>query len=102
MGFLSKLFGNKNQAIIDSLLSGAKIIDVRTPQEFKQGNIDASINIPLDKLKTSIGKLKKMNTAYVVCCASGIRSAQAASILKSNGITEVINGGSWHKIDRLV
>ncbi len=101
MGFFSKLFGNKNKAILDALLSGAKIIDVRSVQEYKMGCIDGSMNIPLDKISSSVSKIKKMNAPVVVCCASGMRSAQAASILRTNGI-EVINGGSWTKIDNLV
>ncbi len=101
MGFFSKLFGNRNKAILDALLSGAKIIDVRTAQEYKMGNIDGSMNIPLDRISSSLNKIKKMDVQVVVCCASGMRSAQAASILRTNGI-DAINGGSWMKIDNLV
>lgn len=104
MGFFSSLFGgNKKQLMLEAIENGAKVIDVRTPGEFKSGNVKGSINIPLDKLNdTSIKKIKKVNAPIIVCCASGMRSASAASILKQNGIKEVFNGGSWFKVDRLM
>ena len=38
----------------------------------------------------------------VVCCASGARSEKAASILKSKGIKEVYNGGSWTRVLKMM
>lgn len=104
MGILSSLFGNKKkQLMLEAIENGAKVIDVRTPGEFKSGNVKGSINIPLDKLNdASIKKIKKLNAPILVCCASGMRSASAASILKHNGINDVFNGGSWFKVDRLM
>lgn len=104
MGIFSSLFGNnKKQLMLDAIENGAKVIDVRTPGEFKSGNVKGSINIPLDKLNAaSIKKIKKLNVPILVCCASGMRSASAASILKQNGIQDVFNGGSWFKVDRLM
>ncbi|MFN6083407.1 MAG: rhodanese-like domain-containing protein, partial [Fluviicola sp.] len=31
----------------------------------------------------------------ITCCASGMRSASAKSLLKSSGYAEVHNGGGW-------
>jgi phage shock protein E len=70
------------------------IIDVRTPDEFKSGHIQGSINIPLPLLSNEIHNLQKMATPIVLCCASGGRSAVATELLKSKGIN-CINGGSW-------
>jgi rhodanese-related sulfurtransferase len=41
--------------------------------------------------------LQKLNkdTIIITCCASGMRSASAKNILKSNGFTNVYNGGGW-------
>ncbi len=103
MGFLSNLFGGKRkQAIIDALVAGGKVIDVRTAAEFRSGHVEGSINIPLDKLQGSVNKLQKMNKPLVLCCASGARSAQAVSILKYKGLQDVHNGGSWFKVDRIL
>lgn len=104
MGFLSSLFGNnKKKMMLEAIENGARVIDVRTPGEFKTGNVQGSINIPLEKLNdASIKKIKKVNAPIIVCCASGMRSASAAAILKQKGITEVYNGGSWFKVHRLM
>jgi rhodanese-related sulfurtransferase len=81
--------------------NGAQIIDVRTKGEFQGGHIRGSMNIPLQDLKGNLSKIKK-DKPVITCCASGMRSASAKSILKSNGFTEVYNGGGWtslqHKI----
>ena len=73
---------------------GAQIVDVRTKAEFNGGHIRGSVNIPLNNLSNHYASLKK-NKPIITCCASGVRSAQAKSILKENGFTEVCNGGGW-------
>lgn len=73
---------------------GAQIIDVRTPDEYYSGHIKDSVNIPLDRLQQNLAKIKK-DKPVITCCASGMRSASAKSILQTNGYTEVINGGGW-------
>lgn len=74
---------------------GALIIDVRSKGEYASGHIKGSLNIPLDRLNSEVSKLKAKNKPIITCCASGMRSASAKSILKSAGISEVHNGGSW-------
>ncbi len=98
MGLLS-FFGGRNesedlQALLDR---GAIIIDVRTPGEFNTGHVVGSINIPLDAISASIDGLKTKNVPVIACCASGNRSAYAASQLKAVGI-EAVNGGSWYGV----
>lgn len=101
MGLFDLLFGKRKQEVLEAIERGAKIVDVRSPQEFKYGNVDGSLNIPLDRLNDSaIKKLKKLNAPLVVCCASGMRSASAKGMLLENGITEVHNAGGWHKLNR--
>ncbi len=73
---------------------GAIILDVRTKAEYQQGHIKGSRNIPLDILSNQYLKLGK-NKTIITCCASGMRSASAKSMLKSNNYQEVYNGGSW-------
>ena len=74
--------------------NGAQIIDVRTPGEFKAGHIRGAVNIPLQTISSQMGRIKK-DKPVITCCASGMRSASAKSILKSNGFEEVHNGGGW-------
>ena len=73
---------------------GAIVLDVRSKGEYQGGHIKGSINIPVDVLSSNMGKLKKDKT-IITCCASGMRSASAKSILQSNGFANVHNGGGW-------
>lgn len=92
---LKQIFGFGPKVDLAQLVKdGAIILDVRTPQEYKQGHIKSSQNIPLGNLAGSLSKLKK-DKAVITCCASGMRSSQAKGILISNGFTEVHNGGGW-------
>ncbi|XVJ66974.1 MAG: rhodanese-like domain-containing protein [Lacibacter sp.] len=92
-GFLKKLFGpgTDYKALAEQ---GALIVDVRTSGEFKGGHIKNAINIPVDSISSKTNELKQKGKPVITCCASGMRSARAASILKQNGI-EAYNGGSW-------
>jgi len=97
--WLKSLFGGGTKVSYPELVAnGAKIIDVRTPAEYKSGHIQGSINIPLQDLSKKIGKLDK-DTPVITCCASGIRSASAKRLLKSMGFKEVHNGGAWHVLE---
>jgi rhodanese-related sulfurtransferase len=53
------------------------------------------MNIPVDALNNQLSQLKDKNKPIITCCASGMRSAAAKNILKSNGYQTVYNGGSW-------
>ena len=95
MGILDILgFGNKSNDVKEFVEKGAIILDVRTPEEFKEGHIKGSKNIALHSLNGEIAAIKKWNKPVIACCRSGMRSAQATSILKQNGI-ECMNGGGW-------
>lgn len=74
---------------------GAIILDVRTKGEYTGGHIKESINISLDQLNANLSKLKDKNKTIITCCASGMRSTSAKSFLKSNGYSNVHNGGGW-------
>ena len=95
IAFIKKIFGigsSTNYAVL--MKKGAQIVDVRTVNEFSEGHIKESINIPLDRLQQNLNKLKKEKTV-ITCCASGIRSASAKQVLAANGFLEVYNGGGW-------
>lgn len=93
MGIFSKLFGKSID--FNALAKGGVILDVRSPGEFKQGNIKGSVNAPLNELNKHLSKLKNKDQAIITCCASGMRSASAKAQLKSQGFTNVHNGGGW-------
>jgi rhodanese-related sulfurtransferase len=81
----------------DLVKQGAVILDVRSKGEYNGGHIKGSINISVDTLSSNLNKLKK-DKPIITCCASGMRSASAKSILKSNGFSEVHNGGGWSSL----
>ena len=85
---------------IQDLINDKKttIVDVRTEGEFISGNVNGSINIPLDKVADRVEELKEMQP-LVMCCLSGGRSGQAAAYLQSLGCEEVYNGGGWQMVD---
>jgi rhodanese-related sulfurtransferase len=99
ISLIRTLFGGKNNELENWIRDGALIVDVRTPGEYKSGHVKSSINMPLDKLNTSMGKLKK-DQPIVTCCASGMRSANAQRILNSAGF-KAMNGGSWNWVNQL-
>jgi len=100
LSFLSQLFGGSR--LKDALRKGAVIIDVRTPNEFDQGRVADSINIPIDRIPVNATRIKEMNRPVIFCCSSGSRSGQAVSIMKSTGLKEVYNGGSWLDVMKLI
>ena len=102
MGFFSKLFGPKHDWADLIHNQNAKIIDVRTPAEFKGGHIKGSLNIPLNNINKAQKKIKSKQHPVVLCCASGMRSGQAVQMLKSQGYTDVYNGGGWRRLQRYV
>lgn len=100
MGLFSFLGFGKNN-LKKALREGAVIIDVRTVNEYDQGRIKGSVNIPLDRIPASFDRIRHMPRPIICCCASGARSGKAISLLKANGIKEVLNGGNWMKLLKL-
>ncbi len=103
MGLLDLLGLNKkkNMKIEEFVKRGATIIDVRSPGEYQSGHVKGSKNIPLNEINGAISSLKKTNKPIITCCASGMRSGSAASVLNQHNI-EVVNGGSWTSVNALV
>jgi phage shock protein E len=96
---LKNLFGLDPKIDYKALLQqGAEIIDVRTKGEFVSGHIKGSRNIPLNTINSSLKQLKDKNKPYILCCASGMRSGTAKSILLAEGFTNVHNGGGWQSL----
>ncbi len=79
----------------DKIKGGALVVDVRTAGEFKGGHVDGALNIPVQELESRLGELKDKQRAIVVYCASGMRSARAAAILKKAGFADVTNAGGY-------
>jgi rhodanese-related sulfurtransferase len=98
MDALKKIFGLEPSPDLTAMIkNGAVILDVRSKGEYAGGHVKGSINIPVDQLESRISQLPK-NKAIITCCASGMRSSTAKSILQSRGFSQVVNGGSWYAV----
>jgi rhodanese-related sulfurtransferase len=94
MGLLSLILGKKEANNFKDLVKqGAVILDVRTSNEFKTGHIKNAKNISVQQLTSQLNKLDPKKPV-ITCCASGMRSSSAVSILKKAGF-KAYNGGSW-------
>lgn len=72
---------------------GAVLLDVRTAEEYREGHIEGSINLPLERITAIENTVKDKNTPLFVHCYSGSRSGQAVSCLKRMGYTNATNIG---------
>jgi phage shock protein E len=100
---LKELFGFGLKVNYAELVkNGATILDVRSKTEYASGHIQGSMNISVDTLRNNLGKLKDKNKPIITCCASGMRSASAKSILVANGFTQVHNGGGWSSLQNKI
>jgi len=99
---LKKIFGLGPKINYAELLAnGAIILDVRSKGEYQAGHIKGSVNIPVQNLPGNLSKLKK-DKPIITCCASGMRSASARNILRSNGFPVVHNGGGWMSLQNKI
>ena len=98
MGIFNLFGGSTSVASIEQYLENdAVVIDVRTIEEFRDGHVQGSKNIPLNVIGDHIKEIQDMNKQIITCCRSGARSGSAATILKQHGI-DAINGGPWGSV----
>lgn len=104
-------FGNRLRGVKDVNSAGALqlinhkealVLDVREPDEYKNGHLLNAKHIPLGKLRDRLGELERYrDKPIVVVCRSGSRSAMACTILGKGGFAQSFNlaGGvtAWQK-----
>lgn len=100
MSWLSDIFGGGGQ-IRQALQEGGIIIDLRTPYEYDQGHIPHALNIPVDRIRANIGRIRALNKPIILCCGTGDHCYEASTVLREAGITRVFNGGSWQSLLKL-
>ena len=66
------------------------ILDVRSPEEYKESRIEGSVLIPVNELEGRLAEVPK-DKVIIVYCRSGNRSLTASNILVENGFKAVIN-----------
>lgn len=74
-------------------------IDVRTADEFQQGHLDGSINIPFEQIADHISKVSPNKDEPVhLYCRSGRRAETALQTLKQLGYNNVTNHGGYQEL----
>lgn len=75
----------------------AYVLDVRNQTEFDEGHIDNAEHIMVGTLKNRLDEVDTDKT-IIVQCQAGARSAIAASVLKANGMDNLVNmSGGYSK-----
>jgi NADPH-dependent 2,4-dienoyl-CoA reductase/sulfur reductase-like enzyme/rhodanese-related sulfurtransferase len=68
----------------------ALVLDVRNVNEYEEGHVSGSLNLPLDELRFRLDELPRGGRIHLHC-RSGFRAHLALRILKENGYDEVVN-----------
>lgn len=88
---------------IEDLLGKINLIDVREPDEYREGHLPTAKNIPLGKIAHQAERQLDKSKEYHIICYSGARSSRACSILKGMGFNVVnVAGGTGRYRGRLV
>lgn len=87
-------------AIEDVLRAGNyHLIDVREPLELEMdGQIEEAQNIPLGELEDRKQEVTNLSGTKIFFCRSGNRSGKATEYFKSEGMTDVYNGGGYNDL----
>ncbi|WAZ26653.1 rhodanese-like domain-containing protein [Streptomyces cinnabarinus] len=75
---------------------GPRLLDVRTPGEFRTAHIPGSYNVPLDTLREHRAELlNHLDEDVILICRSGARATQAEQALAEAGLPNlrVLDGG---------
>jgi hydroxyacylglutathione hydrolase len=67
-----------------------RIVDVRTPREWRAGHLEGSINIPVGEIPARARELAG-DAAVATICEGGYRSTLAASLLAHEGVAHIVN-----------
>ena len=85
---------NINQGVEEyKATADAVLVDVRTPQEYREGHIPGSKNVPLQQLGKISSVAKNKEIPLFVYCYSGARSREAVKVLRQLGYSQVHNIG---------
>ncbi|KMP51754.1 CoA-disulfide reductase, partial [Bacillus cereus] len=89
-GFVETVQWHEIDHIVEN---GGYLIDVREPNELKQGMIEGSINIPLDELRDRLDEVPMEKEIYITC-QLGMRGYVAARMLMEKGYkVKNVDGG---------
>jgi rhodanese-related sulfurtransferase len=73
---------------------GAKLFDVRRPDEYSAGHVPSAVLVPLNEVPGRLAEFPLDGTALVIC-RSGARSRTACEFLEQHGVDALnIAGGT--------
>ena len=64
------------------------VLDVRSPEEFKEGHVPGAVNVPYDQIASRLADVPK-DKDVVLYCRTGRRAGIAAEVLQANGYTRL-------------
>lgn len=68
------------------LASGAKLVDVREPDEYASGHVPGAVSVPLSQVPDRVDECASSGETTYLICRSGARSANACEFLSDRGI----------------
>jgi phage shock protein E len=86
--------GPSGEAVAALKARGARVVDVRSSDEFASGHVAGAVNVPVDTIVQKPASVGKKDVPVLVYCRSGARSARAASALQAAGY-EVLDLGGY-------
>ncbi len=82
---------------LDMVAAGAKLVDVRTADEYAEKHPEPAINIPVDEIGKRMAELGPTDTTIIVYCHTGLRAVIAANTLRKAGYKRVYNLGAMDR-----
>ena len=76
---------------------GAVLLDVRTQEEYAQGHIPGSRNLPVEEIRGIKNAVSDTETPVFAYCWSGARSRMAVGTLRRMGYLHVTNIGGINR-----
>jgi rhodanese-related sulfurtransferase len=101
--YKSRLNNLPREAFLEACRSwtGSIILDVRTPEEYRDGHLDGAISLDYfgDEFLDDFDKLDKQRT-YLVYCRSGRRSVRVCTLMRNAGFSSVyqLDGGLMEEV----
>lgn len=79
-----------------TMTSNAVLLDVRTEEEYAEGHVPNSKNLPVEKIEKIKTVVPNKETPLFVYCLSGARSRTACQYLEKQGYTDIHDLGGIH------
>jgi rhodanese-related sulfurtransferase len=80
--------------LAERLRAGARLIDVREPDEYTRGHVPGALSVPLAAVPDQLDLFRGESPTYVICQGGG-RSRRACEFVEAHGVDAVnVEGGT--------